>query len=155
MLKGGFIWIFCLFPHVLTVWQARNYVCVILSTPAAGRRWCFVHNTVSFDSKPSTVMDTRTHIKICDVEARFYMNILFVSACVDSVTGAKLCVSVFFSFWCGTPVRLCWQHLTTFLLTNCHGGAHPYKAMLGWGRMLYEYFVCVCLCCACDSREIM
>ena len=60
-----------------------------------------------FDSKPSTVMAMRTHIKLCDVEGRFYMNILLVSACVDTVTAAKLCVSVFFSFWCGTPVRLC------------------------------------------------
>ena len=44
-------------------------------------------------------MATRTHIKLCDIEGRFYMNILFVSVCVDSVTAAKLYVSGFIFFW--------------------------------------------------------
>ena len=53
----------------------------------------------SFDSKPSTVMATRPHIKLVDVKGRFHMNILFVSVCDESVTGAKLCTSVFLNVW--------------------------------------------------------
>ena len=49
---------------------------------------CSQHS--SFDSKPSTVMATRPHIKLVDVKGRFHMNILFVSVCVDNVTAAKL-----------------------------------------------------------------
>ena len=67
-------------------------------------------DNISFDSKPSTVMATRNHIKLFGVEGRFYMNILFVSACVVPVTGAKLCVCGFINSCCGTPLMLCSQH---------------------------------------------
>ena len=54
------------------------------------------------------------------------MSISFVSASVVTVTAAKLCVRGFFIFWCGTPVRLCSQHisfdskLTTFMAARTH-----------------------------------